>query len=201
MTPQDWIAALGLLAAVVTVIATVAVARAGWNRDRGHRDDALLATCATAMCNLLQARYAPLVGNQWTPFDGAKANEYHTAAIAAMNSVSKVRRDHEFLRSIAEQSVDVQEESIRYRRSGEHRDDVAHNRVGQRRGAIFDAAAMMQEDILLWQERGSRAHARSFWSHYAEQLIDRTDDLASPRSSNLDTDVSRYRANGVAGRG
>lgn len=163
-----------LLVAVLTVVITVAVARSGWKRDKAQRDDALLGTCAAAMCKLLQARYEPLAGREWTPFDGAAANEHHTNAIAAMNSVSSERRNHELVRFLAVQSVAIQEESIRYRKSREHVDDIDANRVGFRRGAIFDAATMMQEDIMIWQRTGSCDHVRSFWSHYAAHLISKS---------------------------
>lgn len=50
--------------------------------------------------------------------------------------------------------------------------------VGDRRAAIFAAAEMFQEDLLLWQQRGSKAHVRSSRAHYADEHLNQ------PRLSN-----------------
>lgn len=172
MTPSDALAGLGAAVAVLTVIITVVVARRGWERDRDHRDAALEAECVKAMCKLIDARYAPLAGTPWNQFDGVAANEHHTTAIAAMNAVSVGRRDYELVRFVANQAIAIQEEAVRYRKSVDHKKDIDAGAVGDRRAAIFGAAIMFQEDLLLWQQRGSKQHVRSFWSHYADELLD-----------------------------
>ncbi|MCV0333923.1 MULTISPECIES: hypothetical protein [unclassified Microbacterium] len=174
MTPSDALAGLGVAVAVLTVIITVIVARHGWEQDRDHRDASLEAECVKAMCKLIDARYAPLDGTPWNQFEGVAANEHHTTAIAAMNAVSAQRRDHDFLRFIAIQAIAIQEEAIRYRKSADHENDIESGAVGDRRGAIFGAAIMLQEDLLLWQRHGSKQHVRSFWSHYADELLNRS---------------------------
>lgn len=172
MTPQDVLASAGVAVAVFTVVVTVIVARHGWKRDRDHRDASLEAECVTSMCMLIQARYAPLAGGPWTQFDGATANEHHTTAIASMNAVSASRQDHDLLRFVSRQAIAIQEESVRYRRGSDYRHDVESSVTGPRRAAIFAAATLLQEDLLLWQQRGSTDHIRSFWSRYADHLLD-----------------------------
>lgn len=172
MTIQDILTTLGVAVAVLTVVITVVVAWHGWERDRNHRDAAFEAECTKSMCMLIQARYAPLSGGPWTPFDGAAANEHHTNAIAAMNAVSTARQDQDLLRFVAREAIAIQEESVRYRRSADHRQDVESRTTGARRGAIFAAATLLQEDLLLWQQRGSTEHIKSFWSRYADHLLD-----------------------------
>lgn len=174
MTPSDALASLGLAVAVLTAIITVVVARHGWERDRDHRDASLEAECVKAMCKLIDARCAPLNGTPWNQFQGVAANEHHTTAIAAMNAVSAPRRDHDLLRFVANQAVAIQDEAIRYRTSADHRKDVKSGEVGDRRGSIFSAAIEFQEDLLLWQRHGSKQHVRSFWSHYADELLSRS---------------------------
>lgn len=152
---------------------TVIVARHGWARDGAHRDDSLRAECVQALYRLIQARHAPLSGQAWDAFAGVSANEHHIGAIAAMNAVSASQRDHELVRLVARQTSALQQEAIRYRKSTEAQEDRNAHRVGRRRGAIFGAATMMQEDLLLWQRGGTRVHIKSFWRHYAAQLLDR----------------------------
>lgn len=171
MTTQDILTTLGVAVAVLTVVVTVVVARHGWARDRDHRDASLEAECVKAMCKLIEARYAPLAGTPWNQFEGVAANGHHTEAIAAMNALSAPRRDHDLLRYVANQAIAIQEEAIRYRKSPDHKSDVESGSVGDRRAAIYGAAIMFQEDLLLWQQRGSKEHVRSFWSHYADALL------------------------------
>lgn len=168
----DLLATLGVVVASLTVVITVVIARYGWERDRKHRDATLEAECVTALCNLIQSRYAPLAGKAWDAFDGTVANAHHISAIAAMNAVSESRRDHDLVKSVAGQAFVLQQESIRYRNSADHRVDAESRLVGDRRAAIHAAAAMMQEDLLLWQRDGTKSHIRSFWFHYSNYLLD-----------------------------
>lgn len=107
----------------------------------------------------------------WDTVNATLANAHHIEALAAMTGMSPGRRDDTVVRFFADQSFIMQQEAIRYVTSGEPQMDREGNKIGPRLRAILSAAAHLQDDLIGWQDSGSTHHLRTFWSHYADNML------------------------------
>ncbi|QAB17466.1 hypothetical protein Leucomu_05620 [Leucobacter muris] len=156
----------------VAILVTIAIARAGWERDRRARNAEIRGRYVGHLIAMIESQSEPLLDPSW---DGGRTMEgaaHHARAIAAMASLESNDRDVELTLFIAQQAYALGVESKAYRSSREAVEDAERNIFGARRSALLHARVLLTEELFKCQEGSiGRRRLKSFWACYCEALL------------------------------